>query len=265
MLDLFSESSISKFFDSIYRILRKFNPELTEVWCEPLEIDFFREFDQKEIKKFASYFAFLTLKKGNYMYYIVIDKLLFIIQSLKYLQLDISFLSTLLDYKGFEALVKLILNESNYYTLKNYRFSDKSNFQSKTKQSNYEIDVVGIDQKMLLIIDCKQWKRKDSYGAMNKAANLQLRRALALKKNPEIFSEMLRELVGINKLQNLKPPFLLVPLMVTLENNWININEKSIPIVSIHRFNSFLQELDDNLSHFKVVKINKIPVQKQLS
>jgi hypothetical protein len=204
------------------------------------------------------------MKRGNYIDYVIIDKLTFIIRSLKYLQLDISLLSKLLDYNGFEALVKLILSENNYFTAKNYRFTDKTNFKSKTKQTKYEIDVVGIFRNIILLIDCKQWNRKDSYSAMNKAANMQYRRALALKKNHELFSGMLQSLLGIRKVQKLKPPFLLIPLMVTLESNWIKINDNSVPIVCIYQFNSFLKELQDNLYYFRIVKVNRLEIQKQL-
>ena len=264
MLNSFSESSISKLIHSIYQILKKFDPELSEVWCEPIDIDFLKDLEKQNRDELLSYFNFLTMKKGNYIDYVVIDKLNFIIQSLKYVQLDISSLSNLLDYNGFEALVKLILSENSYYTLKNYRFSDKSYLKFKTKQTKYEIDVIGINRNFILLIDCKQWKRKDSYSAMNKAANLQYRRAIALKNNPEILSDMIRSLVGIRKAQKLKLPLLLIPLMVTLESNWIKINDNSVPIVSIHRFNSFLNELQENLYYFNIVKVNKLQIQKQL-
>ena len=264
MCNSFSGSTITEFIQSIYRTLKNFDPELTEVWCDPFDIDFLRDLEHNERKELISNFDFLTIKKGNYIDYIIIDKILFIIRSLNYLHLDISFLSNLLDYDGFEALTQLILSENGYYTLKNYRFSDKSQFKSKTKQSKYEIDVIGIHRNIILLIDCKQWKHKDSYSAMNKAANLQYRRALALNNNHEILSEMIQSLVGIRKMQNIKPPFLIVPLMVTLENNWIKINENSVPIVSIDHFNSFLQELYKNLYYFKIVKVTKLQIQKQL-
>ena len=264
MLNSFSEKSLKQFFQSLYLTLKNFDAELTEVWCEPSDVDYFRGFSQDQIKEFTSYFDFISMKRGNYIDYIIIEKLPFIIRSLKYLQLDITLLSNLLDYDGFEALVKLILSESNYFTTKNYRFTDKTNFKSKTKQSKYEIDVIGIHRDIILLIDCKQWKRKDSYSAINKAANLQYMRALALKKNHELFSGLLETLIGIKKVQKLKPPFLLIPLMVTLESNWIKINDNSVPIVSIYQLNSFLEELQDNLYYFKIVKVNKLQIQKQL-
>jgi len=264
MLNSFSESSMSDFFQTIYQILKDSNPELTEVWLQPSDVDSTLLKGQSDLNELVSYFDFISMQKGNYIDYIVIDKILFIIHSFKYLQSDITQLSSLLDYGGFEALTKLILSENGYCTLKNYRFIDKSNFKSKTKQSKYEIDVIGIYRNYILLIDCKQWKRKDSYSAMNKAANLQFRRALALKNNHETLSEMIRSLVGIRKAQILKLPLLLIPLMVTLESNWIKINENSVPIVSIHHFNSFLQELHQNLYYFKIIKVHKLQIQKQL-
>ncbi len=59
-------------------------------------------------------------------------------------------------------------------------------------------------------------------------------------------------------------PFTLIPLMVTLETNWIKINENSVPLVEIYNLNSFLEELQANLQYFKTVKVSKIIAQKQL-
>jgi hypothetical protein len=124
--------------------------------------------------------------------------------------------------------------------------------------------VIGIYNSYVLIIDAKQWKRKDSYSAINKAANLQLRRTLALKKNPTIFSNLLNRLLGKSQSMKSKLPFILIPAMVTLEDNSIRISENNIPLVGIYHLNSFLQELRLNLPYFNLVKINKITVQKQL-
>ena len=49
--------------------------------------------------------------------------------------------------------------------------------------------------------------------------------------------------------------------MVTLEENWIKISENFVPLVSIYRFNSFLQELRKNLSYFRTFKISKLSFQ----
>jgi hypothetical protein len=52
--------------------------------------------------------------------------------------------------------------------------------------------------------------------------------------------------------------------MVSLEANWIKINENSVPLVEIYNLNSFLQELPINLQYFKTEKASKIIAQKQL-
>ena len=101
---------------------------------------------------------------------------------------DIRSLSELLNYDAFEGLIGEILCRNNYFTIKNFRFSDKSNYKSITAQKRYEIDIIGIYLKYVLLIDAKQWRRKDSFSALNNAADLQYRRAIALKKNPEAFS-----------------------------------------------------------------------------
>ena len=121
----------------------------------------------------------------------VVNKISFITTCLQFLELDINQLSYLLNYDGFEALIQEMLSRNNYRTIKNFRFSDRSPLKYETSQKKYEIDVIGIYQSFILIIDAKQWKRKDSYGAMNKAANLQYQRVVALKDNPEIISSLI--------------------------------------------------------------------------
>lgn len=265
MMDPYSFSSIRRFFLEIYNLLKESNSEVFEIWFEFSDIDFFKTFDKYEIYDFIERFEFITVQKGNYVPYIVIDKIAFITRCVNYLDLDINQLSYLLNYAGFEALIQELLSQNHYETIKNYRFSDRSELKYETSQKRYEIDVIGIFQNFILVIDAKQWKRKDSYSAMNKAANLQYQRVIALKKNPEIFSNLVQEILGLTyNNYNKRLPFTLIPLMVTVESNWIKINENSIPLVSILNLNSFLQELSENLQYFKTVLVEKITLQKQL-
>ena len=264
MSNLFSKSSLKQLFLEIYGILKETDSKVTEIWFEIAEIKFFKNFDNSGLLDFIKNFEFLSVEKSNFINYIVINKIAFIIDCFKYLEIDIHKLSSLLDYDGFEALIKAILLENNYRVIKNFRFSDRSNFKSETSQKRYEIDVIGIYQNYILIIDAKQWKKKDSYSSINKAASLQLQRAIALKKNPETFSNLIYTLLErTHKLQSILP-FILIPVMVTLEDSSIKISEKSIPLVGIYHFNSFLQELRENLRYFNTLKVKKIFVQKQL-
>ncbi len=261
----YSEGSLTQFFTEIYNIIKDIDINIIEVWCNPSEIPFFENINNSELFDFLERFEFIYLKKGNYTtHYIVINKILFILESIKFLQFDIKRISEILDYSGFEKLIKEILSKNDYRTVKNFRFSDKSNFKSKTLQKRYEIDVIGIYSKYILIIDAKQWKRKDTFSSLNKAANLQFRRVLALKQNSEVFSNLIMNLLEPSMSVKKYLPFILIPIMVTIEDNSIKINDNQIPLVSIYEFNSFLQELPNNLHYFKTIQINKINVQKKL-
>ena len=264
MSDLFATPSIKQFFLEIYNLLKEGDSEVVKLWVEISEIDFLKNFSDLELREFLERFDFISIQKGNYIDYIVVNKISFITVCFEFLELDINQLSYLLNYDGFEALIQEILSQNNYRTIKNFRFSDKSNLKYETSQKRYEIDVIGIYQSFILIIDAKQWKRKDSYGAMNKAANLQYQRVVALKKNPETISDLIQKLLGMKCNIRKRLPFTLIPLMVTLETNWIKINDNSVPLVGIYNLNSFLHELQINLQYFKAVKVSKISSQKQL-
>ncbi len=264
MYRVYSSPSIKHFFLEIYNLLKDTDSAVTEIWFEISEIEFFKDFSDFELRDFLDKFDFISIQKGNYVHYIVVNKIAFITRCLQFLELDVNQLSYLLNCNGFEALIKEILSQNSYKTTKNFRFSDKSDLKYETSQKRYEIDVIGIYQSYMLVIDAKQWKRKDSYSAMNKAANLQYQRVIALKKNPEILSNLIQNLLGMKFNFRKRLPFILIPVMVTLEANWTRINENYVPIVGINNLNSFLQELRINLHYFKTIEVNRIIVQKQL-
>ncbi|MFX0029649.1 MAG: NERD domain-containing protein [Candidatus Hermodarchaeota archaeon] len=264
MFKVYTESSIQRFFTEIYHILRETDSNINEIWCEFSKISFFKDFRGAELNNFLEHFEFISIKKGNYISYIVIDKILFIIDCIKYLRYDIAQLSEILDYNGFEALVKEILSKNNYHTTTNFRFSESSKLKTLKSQKRYEIDVIGISSKFILIIDAKQWKRKDSYNSMSKAANLQFERIKALKRNPESFSKLITLILGDKFNAKKYLPFTLIPLMVTLEDNGIKFNENQIPLVSIYEFNAFLQEFSNNLHYFKSIQIERIVRQNKI-
>ena len=265
MANLYSTVSIKQFFHGIYAILKDTDKKATEVWFEISEISFLNNFDKYELTEFLSSFNFIEMKKGNYkVNYISINKILFVMESIKVLNLDIKIVAELLDFTGFEVLINKILSKNNYKVLNNFRFSDKSNFKRQTSQKRYEIDVIGLNRNIILLIDAKQWKRKDIYSSMNKAANLQYQRIIALNKNPDAFSKLIHSLLGINP--NLKKylPFNLIPFMVTLEDNFNKLNDNQVPLVSIYHFNTFLQELHNYLQYYKIIKIKSVNIQKKL-
>ena len=262
MLNLYSDSSLRCFFSEIYCILQETDKKVTESWFEISNITFLKKFNKSELIDFLGKFEFISLKKGNYIYYIVINKILFIIDCIKHLKSDIKYLSELLDYNGFETLIKEILSKNNFLPITNFRFSDKSKLRLEDSQERYEIDIIGIYFNYILIIDAKQWKRRDTFNLLNKAANKQYHRVLALKKNPVVFARLITEILGEEP--NLKKhlPFILIPIMVTLEDNGNKLNDNQVPLVSIYELNAFLYELPNNLHYFKTIKIESVVLQK---
>ena len=258
MSKLYSFSSLRRFFSNIYCILQETDKNIVETWWEIPKITFLKNFGKSELLDFLGKFEFISIKKGNYIYYVVINKILFIIDCIKFLQFDIKYLSEILDYSGFETLIKEILSRNNYRSLTNFRFSDNTKSLSEKSQKRYEIDVIGIYYKYLLIIDAKQWKRKDTYGLLNKAATKQYHRMVMLKKNPEVFAKLVTRILGEDA--NLKKhlPLILIPFMVTLEDNNIKLNDNQVPLVSIYELNAFLHELPNNLHYFKTIKVKSV-------
>ncbi|MFX1443737.1 MAG: hypothetical protein ACFFHV_10015, partial [Promethearchaeota archaeon] len=105
MANLYSFASLNQFFQELYRILRDTDNKATEVWFEISEISFLKNLDKYKLTEFLLSFSFIEIKKGNHnVDYISIDKILFVIESIKVLNLDIKLLAELLDYTGFEML-----------------------------------------------------------------------------------------------------------------------------------------------------------------
>jgi len=253
--------------DTFHKLLRKLineKKEITEVWFELSEINSEGDILTEVITFFVNQFDFIRIQPGNYTDYIVIDKISYILEALNFLEIDIKQLSELVDCHGFETLISEILRKNGFYVTQNFRFSDKSPFKRETKQNRYEIDVIGLSKKYLLVIDAKQWRNRDLYSSISKAADLQFQRVIALKKNPEIFSNLIQELIGFKQDVRKRLPLLLIPMMVTLEESFNRINDHSIPIVSIYKLGSFLREFELYLEVFKSIEIKSLNIQKPL-
>ncbi len=256
----FDYSLFKHFFSEIYKVLSKVDKDINEVWQKISEFAFFNRFDKGELELFLDNFPFIKKERWGHL---SINKIGFIMESMTFLDSDISHLSKILDFRNFESLIEQILIKNNYKTMRNFRFSDKSDFKYHTSQKRYEIDVIGFYNNNLLVIDAKQWRNKDSFGAINKAADLQLRRNIALKKNIEILSNLIQSKLNC-PISNKFLPLNLIPIMVTLEENSYRLNLNHVPLVSVYRLNAFLQELELFMDQFKIIKVKKIIVQKQL-
>ena len=191
----------------------------------------------------------------------------FILEANKFLKVDISKLSRVLNWKGFEEIIAKICEENEYRVVKNFRFSDKSNFYHKTNQKRYEIDIIAILNNHILLIDAKHWNNKtNNYSSVNKASILQKRRVQALEKNLEVSSNLISSLFSAYKFKKIKSllPFKLIPVVVTLNENKCKLSYGQVPIVSIFELNTFIQELSFNMNYFYFEQLNSLYIQKSL-
>jgi len=255
MYNINSKSDLERIFEEIYYLIQQSKKEIIDPWIKIGEITTLNQFDGYMMDEFIYSFPFLSRERWNH---IAVNKIEFILEVPQILSYDIKHLAErLLDFQGFERLIKEILSKVGYYALTNFRFTDHSEFALKTSQERYEIDIVGLKRNFFLLIDAKEWHRRSPFGGLNKAANLQYQRGIALTKNSDSFHALLESLLtSSTRLKSYVQkhfPLKLFPIMVTLENNNIRLNEKQVPLVSIHQLNSFLHELPNNLDYYRQI------------
>ena len=127
-----------------------------------------------------------------------------------------------LDWKDFECLVAQILEEKGFATIKNMILT----------KPRMEIDVVGINHGIAMLIDCKHWK-KLSQSSLNTIVEKQIKRV-------KHYVSKTNEAIA-------------VPIIVTLYHEQINFINR-VPIVPIQQFSSFIDEFYGNLEKVKTIE-----------
>ena len=127
-----------------------------------------------------------------------------------------------LDWKNFEGLTAEILQSKNFSIIKNLVLT----------KPRMEIDVVGINHGVALLIDCKHWK-KLSTSSLNDIVRKQVERA--------------KHYVSKTK------GAIAVPAIVTLYQEEISFIDK-VPIIPILQFSSFVDEFFGNLEEVKTIE-----------
>ena len=120
-------------------------------------------------------------------------------------------LSNKLRWSDFELFTSLLIKSVGYSFERNIVLNNP----------RAQLDVIGIYQKIALIIDCKHWMKIYDFNISRFSLN-QVRRA-------RIFLDKRRDIEAV------------IPVIVTLHEYECNFFEK-VPIVSISRFKQFLQE-----------------------
>ena len=135
---------------------------------------------------------------------------------------NIEQVSESLDWKDFEGLVAQILEEKGSSTIKNMILT----------KPRMEIDVIGINHGIAMLIDCKHWKRL-SKSSLNTIVQKQIQRV-------KHYVAKTNDAIG-------------VPVIVTLYQEQTSFIDK-VPIVPIQQFSSFVDEFYGSLDKVKTIE-----------
>jgi hypothetical protein len=130
--------------------------------------------------------------------------------------------SFLLDWKDFESLVSEILESREFDTISNVILT----------KPRMEIDVVGIKNGVVILIDCKHWKRL-SYSSLETAVNKQIERTKRYVAKEKIHAA--------------------IPAIVTLYQEEVKFINK-VPIIPIFQLDSFCEEFYGNLEEINTLE-----------
>ena len=132
-------------------------------------------------------------------------------------------LSNYLRWNDFELFASLLIKSVGYTFERNVVFNNP----------RVQVDVIGIYQKIALVIDCKHWMKIYHFNISRLSLN-QIRRAqIVLAKRMDMEA--------------------VIPVIVTLHECECNFFEK-VPIVSISRFKQFLQEFPLYLDKIQLIQ-----------
>ena len=134
---------------------------------------------------------------------------------------DLEDVSEYLNWKDFESLTGIILEEKDFEVTKNLILT----------KPRMEIDVIGKKMDIALLIDCKHWKNM-SKSALDEIVKKQI--------------ERVKHFVSIENMSAL-------PVIVTLHQESIQF-VGNVPIVPIMKLSSFLDEFAGNLDSLKSIE-----------
>ena len=130
--------------------------------------------------------------------------------------------SIYLSWKDFEGIVAEILQSKDFDVIKNLILT----------KPRMEIDVIGINHGIALLIDCKHWKRLSQSALRG-----------IVKKQVERVKHYVAKTQGA----------IAVPAIVTLYQEEVNFIDK-VPIIPILQFSSFVDEFYGNLDEVKTIE-----------
>lgn len=149
------------------------------------------------------------------------------------LGIDIKKVSKFLNWREFETLCFEALTAFDYNVYKNVRF--------KVDSKRFELDLIGFKIPYVVCLDCKHW-------SLNRPSMIE--RAIKIHYNKTmLFSRVFRGLFNLN----FNGKIYLIPVIVTLLDESAGIYD-GLPVVSIFKFNSFLNELSYGVSYIRLLE-----------
>lgn len=152
----------------------------------------------------------------NFISFSIKDKALSL-QLLMNFGYDLELLSERLHWQDFESLTSLIIDSLGLKSLTNINFS----------KPRVQIDVIGIDKKAALVIDCKHWKSMSKISIERQGLKQLIRAKIFLERNKAIDR--------------------VLPIIVTLHNHYHKYERGNSTIVPITKLKSFLLDYDLNI------------------
>ena len=131
---------------------------------------------------------------------------------------DLKLLAEKLHWKDFESLTSNIIESFGFKSLTNIYIC----------KPRIQIDVIGIDRKVALVIDCKHWNSMSKISIERAGLEQLIRSKIFLERNKTIDKAL--------------------PIIVTLHNHGNNYLRRHSIIVPINKLKSFLLSYDLNVA-----------------
>ncbi len=140
---------------------------------------------------------------------------------------DVEEVAEALDWREFEELTARCLSENGFEVYEHFIF--------RGNKRRYEVDILGIREPIILLVDCKHWRAgRSKRWRLRRAAEDHLRRTEALvdalPRTP-----LYRRVCGWSEI-------VVTPILVTLHQELVILHNQ-IPLVPVYKLNSFLQDL----------------------
>lgn len=147
-----------------------------------------------------------------------------------------------IGWRTFEDLVMSVLDLNGFATWKHFRF--------KNHERRFEIDVLGLKEPVIFLIECKHWKQSWQRSATMKIVEKQIQRTKALINS---FQEH-RERLAVNGWSDAW----FLPMVLTLSVTPLK-TYKNVPVIPIFYFQNFINnEMNAYFDKFKFYPIRGI-------